>query len=192
MGNEGSKLGISAMAVVSGIEKENILALQLAFKRIADNTGSTILSRSDFDKALTSVESIQRSDSEILDRLFILMDKNGDSEVDAKLFTISIAALISGSASEKLSFAFSLSDQGHSGSISASDMKKVLLALNDVASFFGDPVVGKDQITDMVREIFETHNSGGSIKYNEIMQHIVDHHLMVAFMSGHGTERYGR
>lgn len=192
MGGEGSKLGIFALSVVSGIEREQIASLQLAFKRVADSSGTSIISRPDFDKAVEAVEHLQSQDAEILDRLFTLIDSAGDAEIDGKLFLIGIASLISGTPEEKLTFAMSLADPTHSGSISAPDLKKVFFALNDIASFFGDPVVSKEQITEMTKEIFETHNQGGTIRYHETVPHIVAHPLMVAFLSGQGTERYGQ
>jgi Ca2+-binding EF-hand superfamily protein len=192
MGGEGSKLGIFAMSVVSGIEKEQIASLQLAFKRVADATGSSVVARADFDKCIQAVEHLQPADQEILDRLFTLIDHTGDNEIDGKLFLIGISCLISGSTEDKVSFAMSMADPTRSGTVSAPDMKKVFFALNDVASFFGDPVVSREQITEMTKEIFEAHNVGGTIRYNDSIHPITEHPLMAAFISGQGTERYGQ
>ena len=192
MGGEGSKLGIFAMSVVSGIEKDQIFGLQLAFKRVADATGSSIITRPDFDKCLESVDHLQQSDAEILDRLFTLIDSTGDAEIDGKSFLMGISCLISGSTEEKISFAMSLTDTSRNGTISAPDIKKVFFALNDIASYFGDPVVSQDQITDMTREIFEANNVGGTVRYNDSITEIVQHPLVQAFLSGQGTERYGQ
>lgn len=192
MGAEGSKLGIFAMSVVTGIEKDQINSLQLSFKRVADSTGSTIITRADFDKAIKMVDHLQTQDAEILDRLFTLIDSTGDNEIDGKQFLIGVSCLISGSTEEKLSFAMSITDPTRSETISAPDMKKVFFSLNDIASFFGDPVVSREEITEMTKEIFEAHNVGGTIRYNENIRQIVEHPLMVAFLSGQGTERYGQ
>ena len=192
MGAEQSKLGISAISIVCGIEKDNMAALQLSMKRVGDATGTSIISRADFDRCLSAAEAIQASDAEILDRIFTLLDKNGDNELDYRTYMMAVSTLISGNLSDKLTFAFGITDISRAGTISGSDMKRTLLIMNETASFFGDPVLEKNDISELVREIFEAENVNGSIRYFDSINNIVSHKLVVAFLAGKGTERYGK
>ena len=133
------------------------------------------------------------SDAEILDRLFTMFDKTGDNQVNFKEFSVGIAPLISGDVTEKLQFSFSLYDMDNTGQLRPSEMIFVLTSMNNVASYFGDPVMTHEQIEQLVDDIFrEADVSGsGTLSYTEYLAAVSDHPLLVQFITGQGTVRYG-
>mmetsp|Transcript_17756 Transcript_17756/g.46473 ORF Transcript_17756/g.46473 Transcript_17756/m.46473 type:complete len:222 (-) Transcript_17756:111-776(-) len=129
--------------------------MQKSFMEIAQRQGNpNTLTKDEFAEALEGV-GIVESDSEILDRLFIMLDKTGDQQINFREFICGIAPLITGTVSEKLSFAFELYDMDGSGVVKKAEMNFILRAMNDTASYFGDPVMTQDQIAILVDEIYE-------------------------------------
>lgn len=52
----------------------------------------------------------------------------------------------SSAVNEKVSFAFELYDTEGSGTLKAPDLSFILTAMNNVASYFGDPVMSSEQV----------------------------------------------
>ena len=67
----------------------------------------------------------------------------------------------------------------------------VLSAMNNVSSWFGDAAMTQEQIEKHVDEIFEEADvSGtGSLSYAEYMTAVVNHPILVQFVTGGGTVR---
>lgn len=194
MGADGSKMGVSAMAIVCGIEREHIIKLRTSFQAFAENSGeANMVSRHDFDSALKSLDGVENSDIELLDRLFILLDEPGDCKIDYKDFLVGASILVSGTLSEKILFSFTVFDENDTGVVMSGDMKKIFTALNSVASFFGDPVVTSSQIKELVIDTFKLgSNSSEPLRYAEYIDAIASHGVVSQFINGKGTVRFGR
>jgi Ca2+-binding EF-hand superfamily protein len=226
MGSDSSKMGIVAMAIVSGIEREHILKLQSLFHQYStansSATGSgggttaaspadqqhlsssnlkssttNLITRQDFDQAIKILQEtippgLEQSDYELLDRLFILLDESGDCQINYKDYLIGITILITGTFTEKLLFAFSIFDEMNSGTLMLSEMKQIFLILNQVTSFFGDPVLNNVQIKELVIDIFKAYQNPSQIAYAECLETIISHPIVGQFINGKGTVRFGR
>mmetsp|Transcript_19977 Transcript_19977/g.20678 ORF Transcript_19977/g.20678 Transcript_19977/m.20678 type:complete len:193 (+) Transcript_19977:54-632(+) len=192
MGADYSKMGIAAMAIVSGIEREHIIKLRTLFQNYSQTNELNIITRQDFDNSIKQLDILDQSDIELLDRLFILLDESGDCKIDYKDFLVGISILVSGSVSEKLLFAFSIYDESNSGYVMSGEMKKILTALNLVASFFGDPVVNNVQIKELVIDVFKLASSPSQIRYSDYIDTIAGHPVILQFINGKGTVRFGR
>jgi Ca2+-binding EF-hand superfamily protein len=220
MGADSSKMGIVAMAIVSGIEREHILKLQSLFHQYssaatsANNSGTdqhlnlsppshgpnnsamNMITRHDFDQSMKILQEtppgLEQSDYELLDRLFILLDESGDCKINYKDFLIGITILITGTFSEKLLFAFSVFDEANSGTLMLSEMKQIFLVLNQVTSFFGDPVLNNVQIKELVLDIFKAYQNPSQIAYADCLETIIAHPYTSLFINGKGSVRFGR
>jgi Ca2+-binding EF-hand superfamily protein len=194
MGADYSKMGIVAMAIVSGIEREHLLKLRSLFQSSAQNNGEpNFIPRTDFDNSLKALEgSLEAADLELLDRLFILFDESGECKIDYKDFLIGLSILITGTAVEKLLFAFVIFDETNSGVILPSEMKKIFLSLNLVTSFFGDPVVSNAQIKEVVIDSFTAAQNPPQLQYSNHIDAIIAHPVVCQFINGKGTVRFGR
>lgn len=69
----------------------------------------------------------------------------------------------------------------------------MLQSMVATASYFGDPVVKKEEVKSLVADIFKgaDKSNTGTLNYKEYMQAVADHPVLVQFISGRGTERYG-
>jgi Ca2+-binding EF-hand superfamily protein len=56
---------------------------------------------------------------------------------------------------EKVSFAFELYDIDGTGSLKPPELSFILTAMNNVASYFGDPVMSSEQIEELVEDIYK-------------------------------------
>ena len=225
MGADYSKMGIVAMSIVSGIEREHVLKLRLLFQNnnpststqqqgnsinnvsntstttnTANNTNLTtssnneinLITKQDFELIIKQLDRLDSSDLELLEHLFILLDESGECKIDYKDFLIGISILVSGTLQEKLLFAFTIYDENNTGYIMLSEMKKVLMALNLVTSFFGDPVISNIQIKDLVIDIFKLASNPSQLKYGDYIDTIASHPIILQFINGKGTVRFGR
>jgi Ca2+-binding EF-hand superfamily protein len=201
MGADYSKMGIVAMAIVSGIEREHLLKLRSLFQTFSQQNGEpNFIPRSDFDNSLKALESggsgntpsLEPPDLELLDRLFILFDESGECKIDYKDFLIGLSILISGTAAEKLLFAFTICDENNTGLILPSEMKKIFLSLNLVTSFFGDPVVSNGQVKEVVIDSFTAAQNPPQLPYTDHIDAIIAHPVVCQFLNGKGTVRFGR
>jgi Ca2+-binding EF-hand superfamily protein len=136
---------------------------------------------------------ISESDKEILDRLFTMFDKTGDNQVSYHEFVVAICPFISGEALDKVTLGFQMYDLEDSGEMLPADVLKVLVTMNTVASYFGDPVMSYEQLQPLVNDIFSGAevSSKGTIRYNDYTRAVVDHPTAIAFMTGQGQVRFG-
>lgn len=193
MGADGSKMGIAAMSVVSGVQKDDILKLRTSFKEHSERSGENKdVSGVDFDESLKLLESLDPSDAELFEKLFILFDESGENKIDIKDFLVSISLLVnSGTVSDKLLFAFTVFDDTESGAIFATDCKKLFTALNVTASFFGDPVMKASEIKELVDAIWaECSEPSAPLQYADHIDFIVNHEISHRFTSGQGSVRF--
>mmetsp|Transcript_33602 Transcript_33602/g.106190 ORF Transcript_33602/g.106190 Transcript_33602/m.106190 type:complete len:199 (-) Transcript_33602:367-963(-) len=193
-GKAANRLAISAMANVTRIEKDQLRTLQRKFMELAKRQGNpNTITSDEFGEALQAV-GIHESDAEILNRLFVMLDKSGDDQINFREFAVGIAPLITGDVMEKMAFSFQLYDQEESGRISQAEMLFVLTAMNNTASYFGDPVMTPDQVEEVVVDTFKKHDAdnNGELDYNEFLEAVVAHPVLVQFVAGGGSVRYGQ
>lgn len=110
-------------------------------------------------------------------------------------FLCGVAPLITGDTKEKVGFAHELYDVDGVGIVKKPEMTFILRAMNDTASYFGDPVMSQDQIQVLIDEIFEKFDDEENpqgINYKECMTAIVQHPVLVSFVKGEGPVRYGQ
>mmetsp|Transcript_17959 Transcript_17959/g.18024 ORF Transcript_17959/g.18024 Transcript_17959/m.18024 type:complete len:199 (-) Transcript_17959:132-728(-) len=198
MGNEigktSSRMGIAAIAAVTAIDKNEITTLQRKFREASQRSGnSDVITRTDFDEAVGSIENMESSDAELLDRLFTMFDTSGDNQIDFREFTVGISPLITGTVYDKIDFMFQMYDMDKTGSVVLSEMKRIFTAVNSVASYFGDPVLTSEQIEELALDVVKKNgNPAAPVKYQEYLQLMADHQLVQLFASARGTERFGR
>ena len=170
-----------------------LLSLQRKFSTLAALEGNPhTITRVEFRSALEAV-AITESDVEILDRLFTMFDKTGDDQVNFREFVVGVSPLITGDVASKLSFSFELYDLDGTGQVRPNEMAFVLGSMNATASYFGDPVMTADQVEQLVDDIFRTADAdnSGSLSYAEYMTAVSEHPVLVSFVQGAGTVRYG-
>ena len=153
------------------------------------------VSREDFDQITKGIEKFESPDYELLSSIFIMSDASGEGFVNYKEFIAGIAGcLVSGSVTEKLQAAFELYNiDDDSPSITRSDLRKLLTSINNIASFFGDPVVTAENIDLIVIDSFkEIQNATAPIPYADCIVKITSHPCAEVFISGQGAARFGR
>jgi Ca2+-binding EF-hand superfamily protein len=193
IGKGANRMAIAAMANVTQFEKQELLALQRKFHELAKRGGNVnTISRNEFREALESV-GISESDTEILDRLFTMFDKTGDDQVNFREFIVGISPLITGDVISKLNFSFELYDLDGAGTIRKNEMCFILNSMNGTASYFGDPVMTSAQVDLLVDEVFTNADVSetGTLNYAEYMNAVASHPILVSFITGAGTVRYG-
>lgn len=196
VGKGANRMAIAAMSNVTHIEKRELAALQNKFRETSSREGNpSMINRTEFSESLLIV-GINQNDSDILDRLFTMYDKSGDDQINWKDLLVGIAPLISGTHVEKIDFAFRLYDTEGSSYLRAKDMVNCLSQMNRVASYFGDPVMTEEQITNVMLDVIEM--AGGSadglnssLHYVEYIKIIADHPMVNTFIAGGGTVQYG-
>ena len=77
------------------------------------------------------------------------------------------------------------------GSVSRGEMKRVLHAINNVASYFGDPVVTAEDIDLIVLDVFEK-ASVSSVVIEKALPKIASHEVTTKFLDAQGAVRFGR
>jgi Ca2+-binding EF-hand superfamily protein len=194
VGKGANRMAIAAMSNVTHIEKRELAALQTKLREIASREGSpTTVNRTEFTEATTAI-GINQNDSDILDRLFTMFDKTGDDVINFREFVVGISPLISGTPFDKLDFALRLYDLDGTGSVKSNELTNVLSNINRVASYFGDPVMTEEQLSNLVNDIFDTlddKNSTAQLHYVDYVKIIVEHPVANTFVMGGGTVQYG-
>jgi len=200
MGNEVSSTGanrmaIAAMANVTSLEKRELLQMQKAFLEVSQRQGNpNTVAKDEFHEVVEGCGVVE-ADKEILDRLFIMLDKTGDQQINFREFLCGLAPLVTGSLEDKLSFSFELYDVDTVGVVKRAEMTFILRAMNDVSSYFGDPVMSQDQIQVLVDEIFEKFDDEENpqgLNYKDCLNAIAQHPVITSFSKGEGPVRYGQ
>ena len=196
-------MAIAAMSNVTHIEKREITALLKKFKESVTEDGNPhILKRTQFTEGLKFV-GINQNDADIFDRLFTMYDKTGDDQIVFRDLIVGVCPLISGSLIEKIYFSFQMfcaddrdDDMIRETILRASDMINVLSQMNRVASYFGDPVLTDDQVTNLILDVVDIAglSSDGLAALIDCSAHsktIAEHPIVQLFISGGGTVQYG-
>lgn len=197
MGNEfgqpTSKLGITSLASTTpNIEKHDIDKLYgLLVENQAQKESFDVLSRDTLNACLKHMEKFTPSDTELFVQLFTLFDNEGHDTVDFKSFiTGTSICLTSQTAKEKLQWGLSVFDS--SSDCARGDVKKLLVAINNTAAFFGDPVLPTNEIDLLTVELFkEVPSVGGRISQGECVTYLLAHPLVQQFLIGQGVVTFG-
>ena len=148
------------------------------------------ITRDEFTRGLDEI-SVAEADAEILERLFTMFDKMGDGQINYREFVVGVSPLARGDVPQKLQFAFELYDVDETGHVKAAEMCFVLNAMNNVASWFGDPAMQPDEIDTCVEDVFKQAGGAISIAYTENISSIAEHAVVRQFLAGSGTVVFG-
>lgn len=205
MGNDTSKpsdrMAVSALAHMMRITKPQLLALRdrcLSDSEKGQGVTSPSgyrLSRGKFLDAMTDMNVAIEPDYKVLDKLFVMWDRNGVDWVDTLEFFAGISPLASVmDVATKLKFSLEVYDYKKSGRITREDLVTVLDAINTTSSYFGDAVLQKIQVAVIVDDLFADERmieDDNAIAYLDNFFKMSNHPLVVEFTSGAGTARYG-
>jgi Ca2+-binding EF-hand superfamily protein len=205
MGNDVSsnhRMGITAMALTTlNIHTKTVTDMARRMKELSNASGNKeIITKIELEDALKYVQGLDDSDYEIFRSVFIMFDDAGESQINYREFIAGIAAcLVVGSVHEKLQLALTLYDVEKSGVVTRGDLKKLLHAINNTASYFGDVVVTADLVESAVNDTFfaisDATNSSApvlSVSIKDCVEHLSKYKAVELFSSGKGTVRFGR
>lgn len=186
-GHNSNRMAIAAMSNVMKLRSEDMKSLK---SKCLANTSEVSggIARKDFRIAMAEID-VDETDAEILDRLFTMFDMTGEDCIHALHFLVGASPLaVLGRANEKLRFAFELLDINQTGSVDRSDFEALLGSINATASYFGDPVLSREQINGLADDILQSSNS---FEYRDNIDAILSHHFVQQFITGAGSCRYG-
>jgi len=146
----------------------------------------------EYNEALAGVEVVE-SDRDILDRLFTMLDRTGEERINHRELIVGVTPFISATTAAKLQFAFEMFDLEDLGKLKHADVRFVLLTLNTVASYFGDPVLRADQVEEVVDEAVAQldPDKTGYVGIAALCPFVARHQLTMEFLEGSGSARYG-
>lgn len=199
MGNDVAKncanrMAIGAMSNVTDLERPVIQRMSEKLSDIAKREGSKdLVTKEEFAEALNGLE-ISQSDRDILDRIFVMLDRTGEDRINHREFIVGIVPFALGKTEELIQMAFELFDSA-SDRITPQDLRFILMTLNTVASYFGDPVMTVAQVDKTVDDACEKLDPPPD-KKNELLMadtsaYVADHEFVHEFAEGKGTSRYG-
>jgi Ca2+-binding EF-hand superfamily protein len=199
MGNEmglpPSKMGITAMTLTTqNIEANEIAVILNELRNLSKAKSSESFDKSEVDAALNKVEKLEASDLELFSKLFTLYDVKGDGTVNYKDYMSGIAGcLLTGKMIEKLKIALSIFDENSTNLCLKGDVKRTLYSINNVASFFGDPVLTTGELDEVILQLFEAvpKVTGQFRAHEPVLEFLVLHPTIQAFAKGEGRARFG-
>ncbi len=103
-------------------------------------TGAYMINRDQLADAMTAA-NIMPQDVEILERMFTMFDKMGAAAIDYREFLAGLAPLVRGDVKARVLFGCEMFDVNDAGSIKKHELALIVNAMNNVASWFGDPAV---------------------------------------------------
>ena len=113
MGNDVAKncanrMAIGAMSNVTDLERPVIQRMSEKLADIAKREGSKdLVTKEEFAEALNGLE-ITQSDRDILDRIFVMLDRTGEDRINHKEFIVGIVPFALGKTEELIQMAFEL------------------------------------------------------------------------------------
>lgn len=201
MGNDvgrviANPLGVRAIAYTTGnIEAAELRSLtdaMLNTSKVSGNVGK--ITRQEFEDVLKSIEKFDPSDHELLSSLFTMFDMSGEGIVVIKEYVAGVGGILaSGTSPDKFRLAVTLynvaDEKGNS--VLKGDLRKILNALNDVISFFGDPVISAESIDMMVFDAFNPLPSPSTpLQLDECVTTVLAHPVTEILLSGQGKVKY--
>jgi Ca2+-binding EF-hand superfamily protein len=195
MGNgPASKMGLQSIALTTpNLEKPEIEFMLAEMRSYSESSGSDAIPRSIFDEILAKIEKFDDSDTQLCNNLFILFDEKGDKTVQYKDFIAGTMSCTSEKTASKLKFSLGLYDVEKVGFIMRSDLRKMLKAINNVASYFGDPVLKVSEIMGLEVALFKSlkNATGRGIPLDIALEYVLSDPLIQGFLNGEGTVRFG-
>ena len=202
MGNSASnpsdRMAISAMSHMMNITKPQLMQLRDKCINVSSRDGSTAsgykLHRHNFLQAMMDCRISVEPDYQVLEKLFTMWDRNGYG-VDTLTFFAGISPLASVmDANTKLQYAIEIYDYKKIGRMSRTSLVRILQAINETASYFGDKVLQPKQIVVIIDDLFEGEKrleDDDAIQYDGRVDKMTHHPFVVEFASGLGSSRYG-
>ncbi len=196
MGPVASKLGITAITLTTpNIESAEIGVLVNEFRTAAKSKGnSELFDKSDVDLILKKLEKLEASDLELFNRLFTLFDIKGDGTVNYKDYLAGIAGcIVTGKLNDRLKLAISVYDDNNASICLKGEVKRALHSINNVASYFGDPVMMTSEVDEVVLQLFEAVPKvvGQYRPHEPVIEFLVANETVQSFVKGEGKARFG-
>lgn len=189
-----SNLGITAIASVTpGIEQKELTTLKAELSKICASKGVDQIVKSELDDALKKSGKFDAADIDIFSKLFTLFD-TGDETVNYKDYLAGLSGcILSLPVSERLMFVFSIFDTDSAKLMTRADLKRCLVSINSVASYFGDPVLTFKDLDQITQETFEAITDGTSkvMPVEALVEFLLKHSLVQVFLLGEGKVRFG-
>ena len=177
------------------LELKEIMSIFDNCSVIASSQSSEWVKKDDMEVIFKKIDTIGTPEIDILLRLFTLFDVNGDDTVNFKDYLAGILGCItSAKIPEKLKSAISLYDKKESTNYcSKGDVRRVLVSVNNVASYFGDLVVSAQEIETCTVDAFKTLSaeSGKGVSTDAVVEFLLQHPTIQTFLRGEGSIRYG-
>mmetsp|Transcript_23031 Transcript_23031/g.33067 ORF Transcript_23031/g.33067 Transcript_23031/m.33067 type:complete len:206 (+) Transcript_23031:57-674(+) len=199
MGNnnspQGTVKGMQAVArTTPNIELPEFQLIYADLKKVAEETSNEWISKDAFDETIKKIEKFESSDIDIFVKLFTLFDVQGNSTINYKDFVAGAACCLSTATFEaKLIFGMSIYDTLQSKNCLKGDLKKLLNTINNVVSYFGDPVIRPNQIDAIVFEMFRSlpPSGGKGIPFEACVENLLANDIVKMFLNGEGRLRFG-
>lgn len=197
IGNPSSKLGITSLAMTTpNMEMKEFEKLLMLTRKVADGKQSDDITRDELMGVLKQMEKFQPPDSELFVQLFTLFDDSGHEVVNYKdlVAGASLCLINNNTNAEKIKFGLSIYDMKNTNASLRGDLKRLLLAVNSTASYFGDPVLSPKEIDEYTLEMYKTLPSqpnGIGLLHEDIIVYLLKSPLILKFMHGEGWVRFG-
>ena len=130
-------------------------------------------------------------DVEILERMFTMFDKMGAAQIDYREFLAGLAPLVRGDVKARVLFGCEMFDVNDAGSIKKHELALIVNAMNNVASWFGDPAVTPEEVDALCENVFLESKDGVVVNYGEVVHQIVEDPAFRTFLAGQGSVHYG-
>lgn len=194
MGNASSNKGdkqlyMAAMSNVTQMERKELGMVRQSFGDCC-NLGEYNVTRDQLSDACVAA-NIMPQDVEILERMFTMFDKMGAAAIDYREFLAGLAPLVRGDVKARVLFACEVFDVADSGTLKKHELALVVNAMNNVASWFGDPAVTPEEVDALCENVFLESKDGVVIVYGEVVHQLVEDPAFRTFLAGQGSVHYG-
>jgi len=196
--NNSDRMAISAMSHMMNITKPQLLQLRDNCISASIKDGSTPsgykLRRENFLQAMRDSRISIEPDYQVLEKLFTMWDRNSYG-IDTLTFFAGISPLASiMDVNTKLQYAIEVYDYKKTGRVSRISLVRILQAINETSSYFGDKVLIPRQIVVIVDDLFDGENrleDDDAIQYEGRVEKIACHPFVMEFSNNKGSSRYG-
>ena len=138
------------------------------------------------DQVLTEIERDETYEQMQMSKL--------EDAINHKEFIVGIVPFALGKTEELIQMAFELYTNNASDRVTPMDLRFILMTLNTVASYFGDPVMTVaqvDKVVDDAADKLDPPPKSGELLMAELSPYVADHEFVHEFVEGKGTSRYG-
>ena len=198
-----SRMGISSMAMnTPNINKATVKEMMIKMRDLPVNPALPLtITKVDFDDLLKSVAAFEDPDIEIFQSLFELFAIKGDDTILYRDLIVGVVGcLIVGTLEEKFMLAFELYDIRGKNDLNRADLRKVLHSINDTASYFGDNVLEKLTVDDVVSDIFYSISVANvvdeetmvSVEIKQCVEHLSQQESVLIFVNNEGPKKFGQ